>query len=64
MINTCEYNNASEEVRQDMRGGTVREIGMQLTSKFTVTKMRASDQMKLLSEFRQFYMIHSMYSIL
>ena len=36
-----------------MRGGTVREIGMQLTSKFTVTKTLASDQAKLLSEFRR-----------
>ena len=35
-----------------MRGGTVQEIGMQLTSKFTVTKTLASDQAKLLSEFR------------
>ena len=46
-------------------GGAVREIGMQLTSKFTVTKTLASDQAKLLSEFRiELYMIHSMYSIL
>ena len=36
-----------------MRGRTVREIGMQLMSKFTVTKTLASDQAKLLSEFRR-----------
>ena len=36
-----------------MRGRTVQEIGMQLTSKFTVTKTLASDQAKLLSEFRR-----------
>ena len=43
----------TEEVRQDMRGGTVQEIGMQLTSKCTVTKTLTSDQAKLLSEFRR-----------
>ena len=36
-----------------MRGGTIREIGMQLTSKFTVTKTLASDQAKLLLEFHR-----------
>ena len=30
-----------EEVRQDMRGGTVREIGMQLTSKFKIYSLIA-----------------------
>ena len=36
-----------------MRGRTVREIGMQLMSKFTVTKTLVSDQAKLLLEFRR-----------
>ena len=57
----CHY---PAEVRQDMRGGTVQGIGMQLTSKLPVTKTLASDQAKLLSEFRRVYMIYSMSSIL
>ena len=64
MWNNVNLFECPEEVQQDMRGGTVRGIGMQLTSKFPVTKTLSSYQAKLLSEFHQVYMIYSMSSIL